>query len=97
VLAQAPARLDELVTGGVAVVGPIRQQDLTRANGAEQVGGTAAVIGLTFAQLECDRQAVGVDESVDRSTRLASAPYIGRERRSQRRLLRCPLFTFEAC
>jgi hypothetical protein len=32
---------------------------------ASHVGGGAAVMGLVFGALECDRQAAGIDEGVD--------------------------------
>src|SRR3546814_3634153 len=50
---------------GVAVIGAIGEQDLAAAEGVEHVGRALAVMGLAFAQLQGDRQAIGVDESVD--------------------------------
>jgi hypothetical protein len=49
----------------VAVVGAIGHEDLARAETAQQVGGTPAVVRLSLAQLERDRKAIGVDEGVD--------------------------------
>ena len=49
----------------VAVVGAVGEEDLAGAEGAQHVGGAAAIVGLAFGQLQRDRQAVGVDEGVD--------------------------------
>ena len=50
---------------GVAVVGPIGEQDLAVGEIAEHIGRAAAVMGLAFAQLQRDWQPIGVDQGVD--------------------------------
>lgn len=50
---------------GVAVVGTVGEQDLAVGEGGEHIGGTPAVMGLAFAQLQRDRQSVGIDQGVD--------------------------------
>ena len=50
---------------GIAVIGPVGEQDLAFANAGQQVGRAASVMGLPLAQLERDRVAVGSDDGMD--------------------------------
>ena len=50
---------------GIAVVAAIGQQDAVRSERAKHLGPGRAVVGLSFSQLERDREAVAVDDSVD--------------------------------
>jgi len=52
-------------TQGVAVVASISQQNLALADGIEQAVSTAAVMGLALGQLDRNRIAVGIDDSMD--------------------------------
>ena len=49
----------------VAVVAAIRQQDALARKRAEHVFATLAVVGLTFGQLQRDREPVRIDDGVD--------------------------------
>lgn len=49
---------------GVAVIGPVGEQDVVGADAVQHVGGAAAVVGLAFGQLERDGVAVGVNHGV---------------------------------
>ena len=65
-MAQAPrAARRKGLAQGVGVVSAIRQQNVAAADGTKHVFGAAPVMGLTFSELEKDRQATGIDESVD--------------------------------
>ena len=55
----------EFVAQGVAVIGSIREKDLTRAESGQHIGGALAVVGLALGQFQRDRQAVGVDQHMD--------------------------------
>ena len=63
---------------GVAVIGPIGEQDLAPANVRHHIGRAACVMGLAFGELQQDGQAVGVHYGMDpdRSPRSKSAPHI---------------------
>src|SRR5215212_8687590 len=57
--------IEQRPTQRVAIVGAIGQQDLPGADAVQHIGGAAAIVGLAFAQLQCDRQAVGINQRVD--------------------------------
>lgn len=59
------AAAGEVRAQGVAVIGAVGQQDLVLAEAVEHVAGTSTVMGLAFAQLQHDGQAIGIDERVD--------------------------------
>lgn len=59
------ATLGETGAHGVAVIGAVGQQDIALAKPVQHVGGRAPVMGLSFCQLEHDRQAQRVDQRVD--------------------------------
>ena len=92
------------VEGGpqrIAVIGGVAEQDLIAAESAEHIGGTSAIMSLTFGQLQADRQAVGVDERVDLGRQPASrAPHAAgviSVPKGGRGGLRSPLLTLAAC
>ena len=57
---------------GIAIVSPVGQQGLARADACQHVGSTAAVVRLAFGEFECDRQPVGIDQGVDLRRQSAS-------------------------
>ena len=59
------AALGQRLAQSIAVIGPVRQEDLARSDGGQHVAGTSAVMGLTRRQLEHQRQAIGIDQGMD--------------------------------
>jgi len=59
------AALCEDLPESVAVVAPVCEQGLARADTVQHIDGAAAVMSLTLAQLERDRVAVGVHHGMD--------------------------------
>ena len=57
--------LGEAFAKGVGIIGPVRQQNVSRPHGIEHVLGAAPVMGLAFGEFQGDRQAGGIDEGVD--------------------------------
>ena len=99
------AAFGECRAQGVTVIGAIGEQDLAVAHFIQHISRTPAVMGLTLAELESDRQAVGIDESVDLGGQPASrAPHAAGVRsvpkggsRGGVGVLRTPFLTLAAC
>ena len=66
------ATLGNRVPQGIAVVAAIGQQDAIGAQRAEHLRTSRAVVGLSFGQLERDREAMAVDDRVDLGRKPAS-------------------------
>ena len=87
---------------GVAVVGTVTEENLTFSKGVEQVGGTLSIVGLAFGDLQGDRIAVGVHQSVDLGCQSTSrAPHASGSRvvpsGGAGALLRPPFLPLAAC
>src|SRR5262249_15802530 len=83
---------------GVAVVGAIGQEDLARPGARPQVLGALAVRGLALAELECNGQAVGIDEGMDLGRQPAPrAPHASGSKLVPSGSLRPPFLTLAAC
>ncbi len=94
------APFGEFVSKPIAVVGAVRQQDLTSADVAQHVGGAATVMRLPLRQLQGDRQAISVHEGVDlRGQPAPRAPHASgvSDVASGGTFLDAPLLTLEAC
>ena len=75
-LAQGAA-LRQALAECIAVIGAIGQQGLAGTEALEQIARALPVMGLAFGELERDRIAVGIDESVDfRRQSAARAPHV---------------------
>ena len=85
----------------IAVVGPVGHEDLALAEGREHVGGAPAIMGLTLRELEDDRKAIGIHESVDLGGQSAArAPHaLGSSvvPSGGRRGVRAPFLTLPPC
>jgi len=86
----------------VAVVGTVTEENLTFSKGVEQVGGTLSIVGLAFGDLQGDRIAVGVHQSVDLGCQSTSrAPHASGSRvvpsGGAGALLRPPFLPLAAC
>ncbi len=82
----------------IAVIGRVGEQDLAVADIIEHVGRALAVMGLAFAELERDRQAVGVDQGMDLGRQPAArAPHASGVSRVPSGGVRAPFFTLAAC
>jgi len=55
----------EAVAQPVTVIGGVGRQGLVRSDGARNVVGRAALMGLPGGQFERDRQAAGIGDGVD--------------------------------
>ena len=49
----------------IAIVGAVSEKDLTLADVAQHICSAAAIVGLAFRQLQCDRKAIGIDKSMN--------------------------------
>ena len=52
-------------TEAIAVESLVGEQDLSCANCIEEAVGAAAIMGLAFTQLQCDRISIGIDYRMD--------------------------------
>ena len=59
------AALGEALAQRVPVIGTVGQKDLPLDQGVQHVAGALAVMGLTFGQLQGDRQPFGIDKGMD--------------------------------
>ncbi len=83
---------------GVAVIGPISKQNLPRPELSQHVLRALAVVGLSFAELERDWQAMSVDKGMDFGGQSASrAPHASGSRLVPSGNLRVPFLTLAAC
>jgi len=82
----------------VAVIGAVGQQDLPASDTHEHVPRAAPVMGLALAQLERNRQTVGVDKRVDLGGQPAPrAPHASGVRDVPSGGVRAPFLTLPPC
>jgi len=93
-----PALVGEPLAQGVRVVGPIGQQDLSFANGAQHILGRAPVVRLSRRQLEPDGQSIGINQGMDLGRQTASrAPHASGVSGTSGAGVGPPFFAFAPC
>src|SRR5215468_1159778 len=85
----------------IAVVGAVCEQDLAFADHAQHTGSAGAVMGLTFGQLQQNRESIGIGKGVDlRGQAAPRAPHaagVSVTPSGGIRFFRSPFLTLAAC